>query len=97
MFSSEEYKTAIAVMRAHSCEELTEGFVDFQRQAERREADSAVLQPLRELHEPITEPIWWHKTMPSDPDEYTHCRCQAGFGRWPCETAKLIYTTEELP
>lgn len=38
VFSAEEYKTAIAVMRAHSCEELADGFLGFLEQAERNGA-----------------------------------------------------------
>lgn len=51
------------------------------------------LKPIRELHKPITEPIWWHA---DEPGEYTRCSCQGLFGRWPCETAKLIYSSEEV-
>lgn len=67
-----------------------DGFVAAAREA---------LKPIRELHQTITDPIWWHKLHPDDPDEYTHCRCQVaatGYQLWPCATAKLIYTTEEL-
>lgn len=42
MFSAQEYKTAIAVMRAHSCEEIAAGFLGFQEQAERRERPAKI-------------------------------------------------------
>lgn len=44
------------------------------------------LKPVRELHTPYTV---------SEPDgEWSFCA--HSHNSWPCETAKLIYTTEEL-
>lgn len=43
MFSSADYKTAIAVMRAHSCEDMADGFLMFQQNAEQREAYTEAL------------------------------------------------------
>lgn len=37
MFSAEDYTRTIAVLKAHSCSELAEGFVGFQEQAQKRE------------------------------------------------------------
>lgn len=42
MFSARDYKTAIAVLRAHSCGELADGFLGFQEQAERRERPAKI-------------------------------------------------------
>lgn len=43
------------------------------------------LTPLRELHKPYS-PLW-----PEDVTDCDHCETP-----WPCDTAKLIYSTEEL-
>ncbi|ASZ72986.1 hypothetical protein I5H33_gp052 [Mycobacterium phage Emma] len=43
-----------------------------------------VLKPIRELHHPIDE-------HGDSVEECSECR-----HRWPCDTAKLIYTSEEL-
>ncbi|QIQ63736.1 hypothetical protein SEA_PHANPHAGIA_47 [Mycobacterium phage Phanphagia] len=42
------------------------------------------LEPIRELHHPIDE-------HGDSVEECSECR-----HRWPCDTAKLIYTSEEL-
>lgn len=60
-------------------------FGDYSQTAAAREA----LKPIRELH----RPQWL-----TDPDGYgDYQRCSCGFPSWrECNTAKLIYTTEEL-
>lgn len=45
----------------------------------------ADLENLRELHKPYS-PLW-----PEDVTDCDHCETP-----WPCDTAKLIYSTEEL-
>lgn len=46
------------------------------------------LKPIRELHTPeIVRSL--------DDEQWTECTSCYG-AHWPCETAKLIYTTEEL-
>jgi hypothetical protein len=43
------------------------------------------LKPIRELHQP------------QNAGDFDICgECQDGNEQWPCETAKLIYTREEL-
>ncbi|QBI97392.1 hypothetical protein SEA_FANCYPANTS_55 [Mycobacterium phage Fancypants] len=42
------------------------------------------MKPIRELHHPIDE-------HGDSVEECSECR-----HRWPCDTAKLIYTSEEL-
>lgn len=42
--------------------------------------------PLRDLHKPYS-PLW-----PEGVTDCDHCETP-----WPCDTAKLIYSTEELP
>jgi hypothetical protein len=37
MFTADEYRTAIKVLRDHSCEDLAEGFVEFAKRAEKKE------------------------------------------------------------
>lgn len=50
------------------------------------DAAREALKPIRELHKPRE---WeWH-TEP-------RISCICGLHPWPCDTAKLIYTTEEL-
>lgn len=53
------------------------------------------LAPLRELHKPVTTPIWWFPAA-AHGGTYTHCEhCQTA-NDWPCDTAKLIYPEGEL-
>ncbi|OBK04042.1 hypothetical protein A5637_13250 [Mycolicibacterium fortuitum] len=46
------------------------------------------LKPIRELHKPAV-------VRSPDDEQWTECTSCYG-AHWPCDTAKLIYTTEEL-
>lgn len=53
----------------------------------------AALAPIRELHKPKTIP-WPYLQLDDSPTHITGCEhCN---GQWPCDTARLIYTSSEL-
>ncbi|UTN91516.1 hypothetical protein SEA_PERIWINKLE_62 [Gordonia phage Periwinkle] len=67
--------------------------VSVQRVAAAREA----MNPVRELHHPIREK--WG--LGGEADVCAHCLLTDRNGRrfhdlWPCDTARLVYTTEEI-
>ncbi|AIK67662.1 hypothetical protein VC69_gp047 [Mycobacterium phage Inventum] len=70
--------------------EAVERSLPYEYEADEVMADVAVrvarevLKPIRELHHPIDE-------HGDSVEECSECR-----HRWPCDTAKLIYTSEEL-
>ena len=49
------------------------------------------LKPLRELHRPLDRPISWGNTQTE-----RVCHHCLGPVKWPCATARLVYSSEEL-
>ncbi|SLG48075.1 Uncharacterised protein [Mycobacteroides abscessus subsp. abscessus] len=47
---------------------------------------------VQELHKRVVAAVWWH-IDPEDPTVYIQCSCGS---EWPCETAKRVYSSEEL-
>ncbi|MGB3707622.1 hypothetical protein [Gordonia sp. (in: high G+C Gram-positive bacteria)] len=58
------------------------------------------LAPIRELHKPMTaderESRWLSWWRDDDGDICRECTSSWAVAQWPCPTAKLCYTTEEL-
>lgn len=49
--------------------------------------DDERIQAIRDLHRPTREGAW---------TVCAHCSAGASFVPWPCATAVLVYTTDEL-
>lgn len=55
------------------------------------DAAREALKPLRELHRPLDRPISWGNTQTE-----RVCHHCLGPVKWPCLTARLVYSSEEL-
>lgn len=85
------YESEVAESIYRSCHPGWRGFIPrsielkYQRMAQA--AIAQTLKPVRELHQPV---------LRTDYTDERWVECTSCCGEWPCDTAKLIYSTEEL-